>query len=58
MAKKAITVRLFIGDKQIDTLTDEQRSEVARRFSEVLGYHYTAHPDEFAALDEEDEKQK
>ena len=51
MAKKELTARLFVGDVPVETLTPEQRDEVARRFSEILSYYYTAHPDELQMLE-------
>lgn len=52
MRNKPLTVTLHIGDKQIDTLTEEQRQRLADRLSEAMSLYYTAHPDEYKKLKE------
>lgn len=47
---KAITVTLYVGGKQVDTLTVEQRERVAQRMSEAMSLYYTAHPDEYIKI--------
>ena len=47
---KPITVTLYVGDKQVDTLTEEQRERVAQRMSEAMSLYYTAHPEEYKRL--------
>jgi hypothetical protein len=47
---KPITVTLYVGGKQVDTLTEEQRERVAQRMSEAMSLYYTAHPEEYKRL--------
>lgn len=47
---KPITVTLYVGDKQVDTLTEEQSERVAQRMSEAMSLYYTAHPEEYKRL--------
>lgn len=44
---KGLTVTLFIGDKQIDTLTAEQRERMAERLSKTMSLYYSSHPSEY-----------
>ena len=50
MKNAPLTVTLHIGDKQIDTLTEEQRQRLADRLSEAMSIYYTAHPEEFRKI--------
>ena len=34
----------------METLTEEQRNRVAKRFSEATSIYYTAHPEEYVKL--------
>ena len=56
MAKKKMTVTLHIGREQIDTLTDEQRSVAAKRVSESMSRYYSANPEEYSELKEQEKK--
>ena len=47
---KELTVTLFVGGKQVDTLTPEQRKRMAQRLSERMSVYYTAHLDEFLKI--------
>ena len=44
--KKQLTVTLFVGGKQVDTLSTEQRERMAQRLSERMSIYYTAHSEE------------
>ena len=48
--QKELTVTLYVGGKQVDTLTDEQLERMAERLSKTMSIYYTAHPDEFKRL--------
>ena len=48
--KREITVRLFVGDKPVKTLTDEQLDKMAHRLSKRMSMYYTAHPAEYEKL--------
>ena len=48
--QKLLTVTLFVGGKQVDTLTPEQRERMAQRLSERMSIYYTAHLDEFLKI--------
>ena len=45
-----LSVTLYVGGKQVDTLTEEQRQRLADRLSEVMSNYFTAHPDEYLKL--------
>lgn len=47
---KPLTVTLHIGGKQVETLTPEQREEIAQRLTEAMSLYYTAHPEEYQNL--------
>ena len=47
---KELTVTLYVGRKQVDTLSPEQRERLAQKMSERLSIYYTAHPDEFLKI--------
>ena len=46
MAKK-ITVKLYIGNQEIETLTEEQRQKIAERLSKEMSLYYTNNPNEY-----------
>ena len=48
--KKELTVTLYIGGKQVDTLTTEQSERIAKRFGEVMSTYYTSHPAEYERI--------
>ena len=50
MKNKPLTVTLYIGGKQVDTLTEEQRQKMADRLSETMSLYYTANPEEFRMI--------
>lgn len=50
MARKEITIKLFVGDKEVETLTEEQREVIAQRLSKTMSTYYTAHPEQYAKL--------
>ena len=47
---KPLTVTLYIGEKQIDKLTEEQKEIMAQRLSNSMSLYYTQHPDEYEKL--------
>ncbi len=46
MKQRPLTVTLYIGGKQVESLTDEQTEKMAERLSETMGRYYSQHPDE------------
>lgn len=50
MRDTKLTVTLHIGGKQVDTLTEEEREQMAKRLSETMSIYYTAKTDEFRAM--------
>lgn len=50
MKQKALTVSLYVGGKQVDELTIEQRDRISQRLSKAMSIYYTAHMDEFKKL--------
>jgi hypothetical protein len=47
---KPLTVTLYIGGKQVETLTPEQREKMAQRLSETMSLYYTPKADEFRKI--------
>lgn len=47
MKSKGLTVTLFIGDKQVDKLTDEQKERMAERLSKTMSRYYSSNPSEY-----------
>ena len=45
--KGPLTVTLYVGGKQVETLTEEQREKVAQKFGEALSLYYSNHPEEY-----------
>lgn len=50
MKSKGLTVTLFIGDKQVDKLTDEQKERMAERLSKTMSRYYSSHPTEYEKM--------
>ena len=50
MKQKPLTVTLFFGGKQVETLTEEQRELIAQRLSNAMSIYYTAHPEEYQKI--------
>ena len=48
--KRQLTVTLHIGDKQIDTLTTEQRERMSNRLSKTMNKYYSSHPLEYEQM--------
>lgn len=48
--RQKLKVILMMNGERIETLTQAQREEVARRFSEVFSRYYANHPDEYRIL--------
>lgn len=55
---KPLTVTLYYGGVQVDTLNEEQRARIGERLSRAMSTYYTAHPEEYRALCEADEKRE
>lgn len=47
---KPLTVTLYIGDKQIDKLTDQQCEKMAQKLNETMSRYYSTHIDEYAKI--------
>ena len=47
---KPLTVTIFVGGKQVDTLTAEQRKRIADKLSETMSIYYTAHSAEYRKI--------
>lgn len=51
MAKsKPLTVKFFVGGKQVDKLSPEHCDRMVKAVEQAMSLYYTAHPEEFAAL--------
>ena len=48
--KNQLTVTIFVGGKQVDELTAEQKERMAQRLSKTMGTYYTAHADEYQKI--------
>lgn len=47
---KPLTVVLYYKGEQVETLPQEARDNISKRFSEVMSTYYTAHPEEYRAV--------
>ena len=47
---KPLTVTLYYGGVQVDTLNEEQRARIGERLSRAMSTYYTAHPVEYRDL--------
>ena len=47
---KELTVTFFMGGKQIDKLTPEQKERMMQRISKTMSIYYLAHIDEYERL--------
>jgi hypothetical protein len=56
MARKeqTLTCTFFIGGKQVDKLTPEQKERMAERLSETMSLYYTANPEEYRKIKNEE----
>jgi hypothetical protein len=48
--KNELTVTLFIGGQQVDSLTSEQSERMAKRLGKTMSLFYTAHSDEYEKI--------
>ena len=48
--KNELTVTLFVGGQQVDSLTSKQRERIANRLSTTMSLYYTAHTDEYQKI--------
>ena len=53
MKKKPLTVIFYVGDTEVEKLTEEQLERMAERLSETMSAYYTAHPEEYKQLKDE-----
>ena len=44
---KKITVKLYVGEREVETLTEEQREKIAERLSKEMSLYYTNHLEEY-----------
>ena len=44
---KKITVKLYVGEREVETLTEEQRQKIAERLSKEMSLYYTNHLEEY-----------
>lgn len=47
---KPLTVTIYVGGKQVDTLTDDQRKRMEDKLSETMSIYYTAHVEEYKKI--------
>lgn len=48
--KNKLTVTLFVGGKQVESLTAEQSERIAERLSSAMSIYYTSHSDEYQKI--------
>ena len=48
--RKPLTYTLYVGGKQVETFTEEQRERIAQRLSKAMSVYYSAHPEEYKKL--------
>lgn len=51
--KNQLTVTLYVGSKQVDTLSAEQRERMAQKLSKTMGVYYTSHLSEYEKISKE-----
>ena len=51
---KPLTCTFYVGGKQVECLTEEQRDIIAQRLSAAMSEYYTAHPEEYIKLKTEE----
>lgn len=44
---KKITIKLYVGEREVETLTEEQREKIAERLSKEMSLYYTNHLEEY-----------
>ena len=50
--KNKLTVTLYVGGKQVESLTAEQSERIAERLSKSMSLYYTSHADEYQKIKE------
>ena len=50
--KKKLTVTFFVGGKQVESLTDEQKEKMAKRLSKTMSLYYSSQVTEFGKIKE------
>lgn len=55
MKKAQLTVTYYIGNTQIERLSEEQLETMAKRLSDTMSLYYSAHPEEYKRLRREEE---
>ena len=50
--KKGLTVTFFVGGKQVESLTDEQKEKMADRLSKATSIYYSSRMSEFGKIKE------
>ena len=55
---KPLTVTLYYNGVQVETLPEEAKNNISERLTRAMSTYYTAHPDQYRALCEADEKRE
>ena len=50
--KNKLTVTLYVGGKQVESLTAEQSERIAERLSSAMSIYYTSHADVYQKIKE------
>lgn len=50
MRGKPLTTTMYVGGKEVESLTEEQIEKMAQKLSETMSVYYTAHPEEFRKI--------
>ena len=48
--KNQLTVTLFVGEKQVEELTAEQREKMSQRLSKAMGVYYCSRMGEYGKI--------
>lgn len=51
---KPLTCTFYVGGKQVECLTEQQRDIIAQRLSAAMSDYYTAHPEEYIKIKTEE----
>lgn len=52
--KKEITIKLFVNGVQVETLTEEHKTQLSDRLGKQMSTYYATHTDEYNKIDLEE----
>lgn len=52
--QKEITIKLFVNGEQVETLTEEHKTQLSDRLGKQMSTYYATHTDEYNKIDLEE----